>query len=154
MPHVVSIAYTPREVERRPTDHYARIPFERATLVEQRGIQGDVKGNGGDRQLNVMRAETLVELAAEGCKTGPGEMGEQLVVAGLDPADFVNGVRLRLGPDAVIEIGAQREPCGRFAHIQDTTIESGIGRIGVLARVVAGGDIAVGDAVRRLPDAA
>ena len=31
MPHVVSIAYTPRGVERRPADHYARVAVERAT---------------------------------------------------------------------------------------------------------------------------
>jgi MOSC domain-containing protein YiiM len=147
MPHIASIAYTPRDIERRPTDYYARMPVERATLVEQRGIKGDVKGNGGLRQLNVMRAETLVEEAAKGRKTTPGEMGEQIVIAGLDSADFVEGVQLRLGESAVIEIGKPREPCERFAHIQDTPKENGIGRIGVLARVVAGGEIAVGDPV-------
>jgi MOSC domain-containing protein YiiM len=147
MPHLVSIACTPREVERRPTDHYARVPVERATLVEQRGILGDVKGTGGNRQLNLMRAETLAEMAAEGRKTRPGEMGEQLVIAGLDPADFVDGVRLIIGGQAVIEIGKPREPCERFAHIQATSIQSGIGRIGVLVRVITGGEMAVGDEV-------
>src|SRR5438045_2241815 len=97
MPHVVSIAFTPRDVERRPTDFYARVSVERATLVAQRGIQGDVKGSGGARQLNVMRAETLAELAAQGRKTSPGELGEQIVVAGLDPAAFVEGTQLQLG---------------------------------------------------------
>jgi len=43
VPQVVSIAFTPRGVERRPTDHYARVPVERATLIEQRGIEGDLK---------------------------------------------------------------------------------------------------------------
>jgi MOSC domain-containing protein YiiM len=148
MPHIVSVAYTPLDVERRPADRYARVSVERATLVEQRGILGDVKGAGGVRQLNVMRAQTLAELATEGRKTAPGEMGEQLVIAGLDPADFVQGVRLRIGAEAVIEIGKPREPCERFAHIQRTSKESGIGRIGVLARVVAGGEIVVGDPVR------
>src|SRR5262245_32425674 len=120
MPHLVSIAYTPREIERRPMDHYARVPVDRATLVEQRGILGDVKGTGGNRQLIIMRAETLAEMTAEGRKTRPGEMGEQLVIAGLDPTDFVDGVRLKIGDQAVIEIGKPREPCERFAHIQQT----------------------------------
>lgn len=147
MAHIVSIVYTPDDIERRPTGHYARVPVERATLVEQRGILGDVKGTSGNRQLNVMRAETLVELAAEGRQTAAGEMGEQLVIAGLDPANFVQGVRLKIGNEAVIEIGMPRQPCERFAHIQRTTIASGIGRIGVLARVAAGGDIVLGDTV-------
>jgi MOSC domain-containing protein YiiM len=147
MAHIVSIAYTPRGVERRPTDHYARVPVERATLVEQKGIQEDVKGSGGARQLNVMRAETLAELAAEGRKTGPGEMGEQLVIAGLDPAALAEGTRLQLGESAVIEAGIPRTGCNRFEYIQGTAKQSVAGRLGVLARVVAGGDVAVGDEV-------
>jgi MOSC domain-containing protein YiiM len=144
---IVSIAYTPRDVERRPTDRYARVPVERATLVEQKGIQGDVKGSGGARQLNVLRAETLAELAAEGRKTGPGEMGEQLVIAGLDPSAFVEGTRLQLGDSAVIEVGIPRTGCSRFEYIQGTAKQSVAGRLGVLARVVAGGEVSVGEGV-------
>src|SRR5438309_6499059 len=114
MPHVASIAYTPRGVERRPADRYARVPVERATLVEGRGIAGDLKGSGGARQLNVMRAETLAELAAEGRQTGPGQMGEQLVLAGLDPAVFAEGTRLRLGESGVGGIGSPGTGCGRL----------------------------------------
>jgi len=147
MPHVVSITYTPRDVDRRPADRYARVPLGRAILEEDKGIAGDLKGGGRTRQLNVMRAETLAELAAEGRKTEPGEMGEQLVIAGLDAADFVEGARLRLGADAVIEIGIPRTGCARFEHIQGVTRQSVAGRLGVLARVVAGGRIAVGDPV-------
>ena len=55
MPHIVSIAYTPAHVERKPAEHYARVPHDRAVLVEGRGIVGDVKGAGGDRQLSVER---------------------------------------------------------------------------------------------------
>ena len=147
VPHITSIVYTPKDVERKPADHYARVPVERATLVEGRGIAGDLKGTGRARQLNVMRAEDLAELAAEGRQVGPGQMGEQLVIAGLDPAALAEGTRLRLGPTAVIEVGIPRTGCGRFEHIQKAVKESVAGRLGVMARVVAGGEIAVGDAV-------
>jgi MOSC domain-containing protein YiiM len=147
MARIVSITHTPRGVERRPTNCYARVSLERATLVEQRGIAGDLKGAGGSRQLNVMRAETLAELAAEGRKIGPGEMGEQLVIADLDPAAFIEGTCLQLGESAVIEVGIPRTGCNRFEYIQGTTKRSVAGRLGVLARVFVGGDIAVGDEV-------
>ena len=147
MAQIVSIAFTPRGVERKPADHYARVPTERATLVEQKGIQGDLKGSGGSRQINVMRAETLAELAAEGRMTRPGEMGEQLVIAGLDPAALTEGTRLRLGESAVIEVGIPRTGCGRFESIQGAAKQSVAGRLGVLACVVVGGDVAVGDDV-------
>src|SRR5688572_14355486 len=130
MPHIASIAYTPRDVERKPADRYARVPVERSTLVEGRGIAGDVKGKGGARQLNVMRAEALAELAAQGRQVGPGQMGEQLVLAGLDPAAFTEGTRLRLGRTAVIEVGIPRTGCDRFEHIQGTTKQLVAGRLG------------------------
>jgi MOSC domain-containing protein YiiM len=72
-------------------------------------------------------------------------MGEQLVLAGVDLAFLVPGSRLRLGATAVIEVTLSRTPCDRFAHIQGTSIESAEGKLGVMARVVVGGEIAVGD---------
>ena len=149
MPQVVSIVYTPHEVERRPTNRYARVPLERATLVEQRGIEGDLKaaGTGGPRQLNIMRAEMLAQLAGEGRKVAPGQMGEQIVLAGLDLAALAEGTRLQLGDSAVIEIGRPRTGCDRFEYIHGVTKQNVAGRLGVLARVIVGGKIGVGDDV-------
>jgi MOSC domain-containing protein YiiM len=146
MPHVVSLAYTPVGVERRPADRFARVPAERVVLVEGQGIEGDLKGKGGDRQLNLMLAEAVEGLRADGFRTAPGELGEQVVVAGLDAGAVAAGARLRLGA-AVIEVTAPRTPCGRFAHVQGQTVKAAWGRIGVMARVVRGGEVAVGDPV-------
>lgn len=147
MPQVVSIAYTPANIERKPEDHYARASLDQARLIANRGLEGDVKGRAGDRQLNVMRAEDVAELRAEGYHTGPGELGEQLVIAGLDTAAFEAGTRLRLGETAVVEIVMLREGCDRFEHIQGHPKEASAGRIGAMARVVQSGDIAVGSQV-------
>lgn len=151
MAHVVSIVYTPRDTaERKPMGHYTRVPLERAELVEKFGIANDAKGTTTTRQLNVMRAEMLAELATEGFKTGPGEMGEQIVVAGLDPDALAEGTRLQIGA-AVIEVGIPRTGCARFEMIQGKERALAKGRLGVLATVVTGGALAVGDAVRVLP---
>jgi MOSC domain-containing protein YiiM len=148
-PRVVSFAFTPADIEQRPEDRYARVAANRVTLAVNHGIVGDTKGRAGRRQLNVMRAETMAGLRAEGFRTGPGELGEQIVIAGLEDADLKIGRQFQLG-DAVIEVTLPREPCGRFAHIQGKPKETAEGRIGVMARVVVGGDVAVGDAVREL----
>lgn len=147
MAHVVSIAYTPAQVERKPRDRYARVAVERATLVEGHGIKGDLKGGRGERQLNVMFAEQVEQLRAEGFQTAPGELGEQIVIAGLNGGLPANGVRLRLGGAAVTEVMKPRTGCDRFEHIQGQPRDRVQGRIGVMARVVRGGEIAVGDAV-------
>ncbi|MBX9584631.1 MAG: MOSC domain-containing protein [Gemmataceae bacterium] len=148
---VVSIVYTPAEVEvRKPPDRYARVPVGRATLAEGRGIVGDLKNSVGRRQLNVMCAEALAELAAEGFKAGPGELGEQVVLSGIPRDALVAGTRVRLG-GAVMEVVEPRTGCARFEAIQVKPRAAAAGRLGVMARVVAGGEVAVGDTAEVLP---
>lgn len=148
MPHLVSIAYTPADIERKPADRYARVAFQEAELVANRGLARDVKGRGGQRQLNIMRAEDVAALAAEGYHTAPGELGEQLVLAGVDEAALTPGTRFCIGPAAVVQVVELREGCDRFEHIQGHKKEESAGRIGVMARVIESGPIAVGMPVR------
>src|SRR4051812_4853899 len=90
---IVSIAYTPAGIERKPKDSYGRAAVPRATLVADHGIEGDRKARGGQRQLNVMRAEMVEQLQAEGYRTAPGELGEQLVIRGLPAEAFFDAAR-------------------------------------------------------------
>lgn len=149
MAHVVSIVYRPKGTT-RPTDHYARVAAERVELVPRKGIAGDMKGAVSDRELNVMHAEQLAQLGTEGFKVGPGEMGEQIVVSDVDPAALVAGTRLRLGA-ATVEVIEPRTGCARFEMIQGKPRGVAKGRLGVIARVIEGGALAVGDAVELLP---
>jgi len=146
--HVVSIVYRTREAG-RPQDHYAREPLDRTRLLEFQGIEGDAKGGSTNRQLNIMRAEDLAELAAEGFQTAPGAMGEQIVISGLHPVALAEGNGLKLG-SAVVEIGIPRTGCARFELIQGKPKQAAQGRLGAMARVVQSGEVAVGDAVEVL----
>jgi len=148
MAHLVSIVYTPRGSEpRRPMGHFARVPLERARLAEFRGIEDDLKGGTGERQLNVMCAEVLDQLRGEGFQVDPGQMGEQIVIAGVTAESLAVGTRVRIGETAVIEVTLPRTGCARFEMIQGQPKQSVAGRLGVMARVVTGGEIAVGDEV-------
>lgn len=145
MPAIVSIAYSPPNEVSRPADRYQRLPTQQATLLAGQGIEGDRKGKWGERQINVMSAETLALLQNEGFKTGPGEMGEQIVIAGIDFNALPVGARVQLGASAIIEVTMPRTGCDRFEHIQGKFKGLARGRLGAMVRVVAGGPIAVGD---------
>jgi MOSC domain-containing protein YiiM len=147
MPTLTSIVYTPKHDYQEPADHYLRVPVTNADLVAGHGIQGDRKGSNPKRGLNVMSAEILAELAGEGFQTGPGQMGEQLVIAGLDFATLSPGTRLQIGAAATLEFIDNRTPCERFEHIQGHPRQSAAGRVGFMAGVVTGGRIKVGDPV-------
>jgi MOSC domain-containing protein YiiM len=153
MPHIVSIVYKPANIEQKPADHYARVLVGRTRLVVGHGIEGDCKGGTKDRHLNIMLAEMLSQLHDEGFRAGPGELGEQVVLVGLKPDMLGAGARLRFGETAIVEIVEPRTGCARFVHIQKKTKESAQGKIGYMARVIADGEIAVGDEVRLEPDA-
>ena len=147
MAQIVSIACSPPTSEPRPNDRYHRDSFSSVVLIAGGGIDGDRKGKGRDRQLNVMSAKTLAILADEGFKTGPGQMGEQIVLDGIEVDSLSVGARIRLGESAVIEVTIARTGCDRFEHIQGKLKKLVRGRLGVMARVVTGGPIALGDPV-------
>jgi MOSC domain-containing protein YiiM len=143
---VLSITVKPRNGENRP-GRFSRVPAEQAKLVAKHGIDGDAKAGRSHRQLNVMFADMVAQLLAEGFYTAPGELGEQLVIADIPSASVRKGTRLRLGDAAIVELVSLREPCGRFTGIQGKPVALAVERIGYMANVLVGGDIAVGSAV-------
>jgi MOSC domain-containing protein YiiM len=149
MGNVVSIVYTPSGIDPKPPEHYARVPLLEVVLVAGQGIEGDRKGGNRPRQLNLMSAATLNLLQAEGFQTGPGEMGEQIVLSGLPVDALQPGDRLRLGRSAVVEVVEPRTGCGRFEAIQGKLRDSVAGRLGVMAQVIEGGLLRVGDPAER-----
>jgi MOSC domain-containing protein YiiM len=151
MGKIASIVYRPEQLH--PKDHFSRVPLQTAVLLEGKGIEGDRKGENPARQLNIMSRETLDALAAEGFKTQPGQMGEQIVVSGLDVDlnTLPEGAQIQLG-DAVIEVYKPRTGCDRFEAIQGLSPKQAVNRLGVIAGVIKSGTINVGDPVVVLED--
>jgi MOSC domain-containing protein YiiM len=151
MAAVASIVYKPGEAISDPEDRYVRVPLTSAVLVAGHGIQGDRKGGHPKRQLNIMSVETLQELAKEGFKTMPGQMGEQITLQGLDVSRLKEGDRLQIDEQACVEIVSHRTGCERFEQIQGKPPRLAAGRLGTMARVVVGGTIHVGSPVKLIP---
>ena len=144
-PRLVSIVYKPQEGI-SPEDGYYRVPLQQANLLAGQGIEGDGKG-GGRRHLNIMSAQTLEELAREGFCTSAGQMGEQILVAGLDVDALPLGTRLLIGEQACVELSEARTGCAKFERYQGKGREEAAGRLGMIACVLASGEIRVGDPV-------
>lgn len=146
MAEIYSLVYRPEN--EHPADHYLRVPFETVSLVAGKGIEGDWNGDGNPaRQLNIMTYETMVELQQEGFKAQPGQLGEQIAVRGLDVNTLAAGTQLQFGDNAVIEIIKPRTGCDRFEAIQGKPRTDAANRLGMMARVVTGGQVRVGDSV-------
>jgi len=138
---LASIVYSPQP------GSFNRHPLPEAMLLAGYGIDGDRKGGHPNRNLNVMDQEMLATLAAEGYPTGPGVLGENLIVSGVQISSLAEGSRLRIGLEAVIEVVRLREPCYKLTALDARMPESVVQRVGVMARVVENGVIRVGDSV-------
>ena len=108
------------------------------------------------RQVHLLHAELHDELAAAGFPVEAGEMGENVTTRGLGLLALPAGARLRLGPDAVVEITGLRNPCaqldglhpGLMAAVLDRDPGGGLVRkAGVMGVVLAGGAVRAGDAI-------
>ena len=126
--------------------------------VDRHGLSGDrqrdLRYHGGpDRAVCLMAIEPLEAWAAEGHPIKAGSTGENITVRGLDWAQVVPGVRLRLGATAVIEITDFARPCkknrgwfsdGNFNRMNQKSFP---GKSRVYARVLTTGTVRPGDAV-------
>jgi MOSC domain-containing protein YiiM len=108
------------------------------------------------RQVHLIHAELLDELAAAGFAVAPGALGENVLLRGLDLLALPAGARLRLGAVARVELTGLRNPCRQLDGLQPGLMAATLGRdergelvrkAGVMAVVLDGGDVRPGDRV-------
>jgi MOSC domain-containing protein YiiM len=108
------------------------------------------------RQVHLIHEELLDELRADGFIVQPGAIGENVTTRGLDLLALPTGARLRLGAKAVIEVTGLRNPCRQIDAFQQGLTAAVLGRdlegrlirkAGVMAIVIAGGDVTAGDLI-------
>ena len=134
-----------------------KLAVESATLGTL-GLSGDdhddkVHHGGPDRALCIYSLERLRVLQAEGHPVGPGSMGENVTLEGLDTAGLVPGDRLSIG-EVEVELTGYATPCKTIAA---AFIDGGFSRVlhqrhpgdsRLYARVLRAGRIHEGDPVR------
>lgn len=136
---------------------YRRQPVSGPVAVHERGLEGDQVGNtrvhGGPEKAVYAYplsgyAAWIAEFPDLADKFGPGAMGENLVVDGLDETSLCLGDIIRCGT-ATLQIAQIREPCSTFAAALGTSrvvkAMTRSGRCGWYFRVLGPGLIAPGD---------
>jgi hypothetical protein len=108
------------------------------------------------RQVHLLHAELFDDLAAKGFAIAPGAIGENVTTRGLNLLALPQGTLLRLGAQALVRVTGLRNPClqldrfapGLMAATLDRTPDGKLVRkAGIMAVVLAGGDIRPGDAI-------
>ena len=118
--------------------------LERATAVAGLGFEGCAHANPPKREVLFVSKQHLDALDVE-----PGAVRENVTVEGVDVHEWPVGQRVRAG-DVVFEVTMVCDPCQRMDALRDGLRAQLEGKRGMLARVVEGGAVAVGDEISAL----
>lgn len=108
------------------------------------------------RQVHLIHAELIAGLQAQGFTVGPGTMGENITTEGLALLDLPTGARLRIGPEAVIEVTGLRNPCLQLDRYEQGLTQAVLGKgpngelirkAGVMGVVIQGGLVEAGQTI-------
>lgn len=130
--------------------HVGRLGLAGDTVVD-----GDNHG-GADQAVYVFGSEDYDWWSQQRRRVlEPGTFGENLTVDGLESANFAVGDRLEIGSGVVLEVTAPRTPCRKLAaRMADPRFNErfrAMERPGFYCRVIAEGEVRMGDAVSHTP---
>jgi MOSC domain-containing protein YiiM len=108
------------------------------------GLDGCAHANPPKREVLFVSKEHLDSVGVE-----PGAIRENLTVEGDDVQQWPVGQRVRAG-DAVFEITMVCDPCKKMDVLREGLRAELEDKRGMLARVVEGGEVAVGDEIELL----
>jgi len=115
-------------------------------------VQGDPK-----LAILVLTREVIDALRAEGWPVEPGDLGENLTLAGVPESSLAPGSKIRIG-EALLEVSEPCDPCTELYVLPYVGKEKGpefvrtlIGRRGWFARVLSSGEISPGARVEVTP---
>lgn len=116
--------------------------LEAARVLENLGLEGDRHAiPGGSRQVLLIEEETLIRFGIP-----VGAVKENITTRGIDLMHLAEGSRLKIG-EAVLALTKPCAPCSRMDEIRLGLQEELEGQRGMLARVIHGGEIKVGDSI-------
>ena len=160
-------------VNARRGHHFSKLPQLSVRLLAGLGVEGD--GHMGERvkhrsrarynpalpnlrQVHLIDSGYVALMATKGFVLAPGDIGENMLVDGIDLIALPQDTLLHLGGDgAVVRITGLRNPCiqmdrfmpGLMAASLERDSAGGLVRLtGVMGVVERGGEVVPGDAVR------
>ncbi len=116
-----------------------------ARLLAAHGIEGDAHAGPGHRQVSILGLADIESLRRRGSLVlEPGAFAENLIIDGIELAGLGLGSRLRIGGGAELSITQLGKRCHQRCAIFHQTGDCIMPRLGLFARVVESGDVAVG----------
>ena len=121
-----------------------------AELKVDFGIENDAHGGDWHRQVSLLAQESIEKMRAKGAKVTAGDFAENITTEGIDLQSLTIGSKLRLGPDAKLEITQFGKKCHSDCEIFQQIGDCIMPREGVFAKVTMPGQVKPGDRIEVL----
>lgn len=127
----------------------ARIP--EGVIEANYGLRGDAHADSGwHRQVSLLSTSSIAKMRALGLDVGPGDFAENLTIEGMDVVRLPVGSKVAAGAEVVLEITQIGKECHTRCAIYHQVGQCAMPQEGVFARVLRGGTVRPGDALRVL----
>ena len=141
----------------RPSHRAPVVETEAIEALVGQGLKGDHYGKvDGKRQVTLIQAEHLSTVAALIGQTtvDPALLRRNIVVSGINLL-ALKEMQIRIGEDVILEISGTCPPCSRMEeNLGHGGYHAMRGHGGMTAKVIQGGNIAVGATIELVPVAA
>ena len=141
MMKIVSIATSKKKGTRKAS-------VDEAYLKKEHGLEGDAHAGKWHRQVSFLASEEIDKARQSGLDVKFGDFAENIATTGIDWKNIPVGTRIRLGPEALVEITQIGKECHNRCAIYYKAGDCIMPREGVFARVLREGKIKRGDQIR------
>lgn len=128
-----------------------KTPMASVCLVRNHGIEGDAHAGPWHRQVSLLAAEDIENMRRKGLPgLKAGDFAENIVVSGVALGTLGLGSRIRIGREVELAVTQLGKTCHARCAIFHQTGDCIMPRLGLFARVLAGGIVGQGDPVHIL----
>jgi MOSC domain-containing protein YiiM len=126
-----------------------KTPVPEVTIKEDYGVVGDAHADSTThRQVSLLAIESIAKMRDKGFDLKPGDFAENITTRGIDLVSLPIGTRIRVGDRVILEITQIGKECHAACAIRQQVGDCIMPREGIFARVVRGGCIKPGDAIK------
>lgn len=137
---IVSIATSRKKGTRKAS-------VNEAYLKREHGLEGDAHAGKWHRQVSFLASEEIDKARQSGLDVTFGDFAENIATTGIDWKNIPVGTRVRLGPEAQVEITQIGKECHNRCAIYYKAGDCIMPREGVFAKVLKEGKIRCGDQI-------
>ena len=124
-------------------------PVKEAILKTDFGMEGDAHASSKwHRQVSLLALESIKKMQDKGLKVNPGDFAENITTEGIDLLKLPVGTKMIIGSNIEVEVSQIGKVCHTRCEIYNQAGDCVMPKEGIFVKVLKGGKVTEGDAIR------